>query len=215
MIKKFVFTISIPIVLFGCSVTTTPNGKQVDMLPLISDKNRYLNVDDKNLSKAEKLENYSNQLSEFYGKQNSAYIRVLPRPSYQTNDRFTPIPFMVYEIDSNPVKIFENTMFNPNNVRITEYAQHDLRIPIGKHDLIIVNGFGNSRWFTKIDEVNFEKDKKYVIGADVKKGQNAQIFIAEYEIDNRFKVVEPEHFIIRKKIIENIPIGNLKSVKVY
>ena len=215
MIKKIVFTVSIPLVLFGCSVTTTPNGKQVAMLPLVAEKNRYLHVDDKKLSKVEKLEIYSNQLSPIYGEQNSAYIRVLPRPSYQTNDRFTPIPFMVYEIDSNKVRIFENTMFNPNNVRITEYAQHDLRIPNGTHDLIIINGLGQTRWFTKIDQVNFEKDKKYVIGADLEKGQNAQIFIAEYEIDNRFKVVEPEHFIIRKKIVENIPMGNLKKVKVY
>ena len=215
MIKKIVFSLSIPLFLFGCSVTTTPSGKQVKMLPLVADKSRYLEADDKTLTKAEKLEIYSNQLSKFYGDENKAYIRVLPRPSYQTNDQFTPIPFMVYEIDTNPVRIFENKIFNLNNVRTTEYAQYDLRIPIGTHDLIIVNGLGKSRWFTKIDQVNFEKDKKYVIGADIKTGQNAQIFIAEYEVDPRFKSVDEEYFIIKKRLVENIEIGNLKNVKIF
>lgn len=215
MAAKIVLTLVLSLSLVACSVTSTKEGRQISMLPLVADKSRYLDVNDKNLKKAERLEHYSNQLSNFYDLKSSASIRVLPRPSYQTNDRFTPIPFMIYEIDSNPVRIIENTMFNPNNVRITEYAQHDLKIPSGEHDLIIINGLGNSRWFTKIEKINFEQDKKYVIGADTKENQKAKIFIAEYEIDQRFKSIEPEHFILKKRIVDGLEIGNLKNVRIY
>lgn len=215
MIKKIVFIISIPLILLGCSVTTTPNGKQLAMLPLVADKNRYLDADNTNLSKDQKLEVYSNQLNKFYSEENQAYIRVLPRPSYQTNDRFTPIPFMLYEIDANPVRVIENSFSKSNRVLLTEYAQYDLKVPTGLHNLIIINGVGSTRYYTKIEQVTFEKDRKYVIGADATANQKAKIFIAEYDVDPRFKSVEAEHYIIKKRIVEGVEIGNLKNVKVY
>jgi hypothetical protein len=42
---------------------------------------------------------------------------------------------------------------------LTELAQQDLKIPVGMHDLVIVNGFKNTSHYTEMKNVNFEKNK--------------------------------------------------------
>lgn len=40
-------------------------------------------------------------------------------------------------------------------------------------------------------------------------------FIAEYEVDSRFKSNDPDSIVIKKRIVEGVEHANLKSVKVY
>ena len=53
------------------------------------------------------------------------------------------------------------------------------------------------------------------MGADYSKETGSRLYIAEYEIDQRFKANEPEYIVIKKKIVEGIEQGNLKHVRIY
>ena len=61
----------------------------------------------------------------------------------------------------------------------------------------------------------FEKNKNYVMGPDYSKETGSRLYIAEYEIDQRFQENEPEYIVIKKKIVEGIEQGNLKHVRIY
>ena len=213
--KKFKNRIGIALSIFfllsACTVTTTQEGKNLNTLPLVADKNRYLDVDGTNLTKEKKLEIYANQLQKTYKEDDYALITALPYSSYFTIN----VPFMVYEIDGQQVRTISNQMFRSNQVQMIEYGQYNLKVPSGEHRLVIRNGSAKSLYYTELNPVVFEKGKKYVIGSEYVKVQKSKIYIAEYEIDHRFKATESEHFIIKKKIIENVPMGNLKHVRVY
>ncbi|EPF74731.1 hypothetical protein GCM10025882_01430 [Acinetobacter gyllenbergii] len=200
----------------GCTVTKTPEGKSIGMLPIKSapKHERYLNIDS-SASKADKIQMYRDQLIEKFPNQDFTFIRTFPYRAYQSYDSFTPRPYMINTIDGHQVKVPEFIMFRSKNVLLTELAQQDLKVPVGVHDLVIINGFKSTSYYTEIKNVNFEKNKNYVMGADYSKETGSRLYIAEYEIDQRFKTNEPESIVIKKKIVEGIEQGNLKYVKIY
>ncbi len=200
----------------GCTVTKTPEGKSIGMLPIksVPKHERYLNIDS-SASKADKIQMYRDQLIEKYPNQDFTFIRTFPYRAYQSYDSLTPRPYMINTIDGHQVKVAEFIMFGSKNVLLTELAQQDLKVPVGVHDLVIINGFKSTSYYTEIKNVNFEKDKNYVMGTDYSKETGSRLYIAEYEVDQRFKANEPEYIVIKKKIVEGIEQGNLKHVKIY
>ncbi|MDR7018029.1 hypothetical protein [Acinetobacter sp. 3657] len=213
---KILLPIFLTVFFAGCAVTKTPEGSTIGMLPIIAEakQDRYLDIPN-NASKADKIQKYSDQLLERYPNQNYAEVRTFPYSVYQTYDSFTPRPYMIHTIDEHRVKVAKSIIFHPQNVLLTELAQQDLKVPVGIHDLVIINGFRNSNDYTEIKNVKFEKDKKYVIGRDYTKEAGSRLFIAEYDVDQRFKPNEPEYIVIKNKIVEGIPQGSLKRVKIY
>lgn len=213
---KRILTLALSITFVGCAVTKTPEGRSIGMLPITSEPKheRYLNIDS-SASKADKIQMYRDQLEGNYPKQDFTFIRTFPYRAYQSYDSLTPRPYMIHTIDGHRVKVAEFIMFGSKNVLLTELAQQDLKIPVGMHDLVIVNGFKSTSHYTEMKNVNFEKNKKYVIGVDYSKQTGTRLYIAEYETDQRFKENEPEYIVIKKKIVEGIEQGNLKHVKIY
>lgn len=199
----------------GCTVTTTSDGKQVNMLPLVADKNRYLEIDGSKLNKIQKLELYSNQLQKFYSNKQYVWLQPLPYGNYKAIDRFTSIPYMLYTFDNNPVRTIENNLFSTQSLSMHQYALAGNKVPIGTHTIVLRSGYNNSMSYTKIENINFEAGKNYIIGRDIDHERNVNVFIAECDVDLRFTPLETEYYIIKKKIVSGIEHGNYKNVKTY
>ena len=200
--------------LSGCQVVTNAdNKKSVSMLPLhIPDEVRYLNVSPK-ASIEEKREAYTNQLVS--SAEQYATIKTIPYEFFQGSGSLSAYPYTLYNFDQKRVKFIENSMLSPSTTMTRfDYSQSKLKLPVGQHDLVFVSGVGSHSYFTEIKNVTLEANKDYVIGVQIPNGK-AQVFIAEYEVDSKFKPNEPESIIVKKRIIQGIEHGNFKRVSVY
>lgn len=201
--------------LSGCQVVTNAdNKKSVSMLPLhIPDEVRYLNVSPK-ASIEEKREAYTNQLVS--SAEQYATIKTIPYDFFQESGSLSTYPYTLYTFDQKRVKFIKNSMLSPSTTMTRfNYSQSKLKLPVGQHDLVFVSSSGSHSYFTEIKNVALEANKDYVIGVDRIPNGKAQVFIAEYEIDSKFKPNEPESIIVKKRIIQGIEHGNFKRVSVY
>ncbi|MCH2054813.1 hypothetical protein R5B80_18615 [Acinetobacter baumannii] len=201
--------------LSGCQVVTNAdNKKSVSMLPLhIPDEVRYLNVSPK-ASIEEKREAYTNQLVS--STEQYATIKTIPYDFFQESGSLSTYPYTLYTFDQKRVKFIKNSMLSPSTTMTRfNYSQSKLKLPVGQHDLVFVSSSGSHSYFTEIKNVALEVNKDYVIGVDRIPNGKAQVFIAEYEIDSKFKPNEPESIIVKKRIIQGIEHGNFKRVSVY
>lgn len=200
----------------GCQVITTADGKKsVSILPVSPPKEeRYLNTA-ANAPISEKREAYANQLVS--PGQKYATIKTIPYEFFQGLGSLSALPYTVYTIDNKQVKSVKNSLLSPStNFLSFERSQTKLKLPAGQHDIVFISGIGPSlRYFTEIKNVTLEENKDYVIGVDHPQGSKSLVFIAEYEVDSRFKVTDPESIIITKRIVEGIKNANLKSIKFY
>ncbi|MBF7696732.1 hypothetical protein I2F20_12445 [Acinetobacter sp. EC115] len=114
------------------------------------------------------------------------------------------------------MKFAENSILSPSTTMSRfDYSQLKVKLPIGQHDIVFVSGVGSHSYFTEIKNVHLEENKDYVIGIDQQPNAKPLVFIAEYEVDSRFKANEPESIIIKKRIVEGIEHANLKNIKTY
>jgi len=201
--------------LTGCQVVeTADNKKSVSMLPLyIPSEARYLNTA-ANAPISEKREAYANQLVS--SGQKYATIKTIPYEFFQGSGSLSAYPYTVYTFDQQRVKFVENSLLSPSTTQTRfDHSQVKLKLPAGQHDIVFVSGIGSHSYFTEIKNVTLEANKDYVIGVDRKPDTKPLVFIAEYEVDSRFKATEPESIIIKKRIIEGVEHANLKKVKVF
>lgn len=201
--------------LTGCQVVETADDKKsVSMLPLYIPKEaRYLNTPS-NAPTSEKLTAYTNQLVS--QEQKYATIKTIPYTFFQGSGSLSAYPYTVYTFDGKRVRFVENSIISPSTTMTRfDYSQAKLKLPVGQHDIVFVSGIGNHSYFTEIKNITLEENKDYVIGVDRIPGSKPRVFIAEYEVDSRFKSNDPDSIVIKKRIVEDVEHANLKSVKVY
>lgn len=212
---KLLFLLGLSGILTGCQVVeTADNKKSVSMLPLhIPKETRYLNIP-ANAPLTEKREAYANQL--ISPEQKFATIKTVPYEFFQGSGSLSAYPYTVYTFDQKRVKFVENALLSPSTVLTRfDHSQVKLKLPVGQHDIVFVSGAGSHSYFTEIKNVTLEENKDYVIGIDKIPNAKSRVFIAEYEVDPKFKATEPESIVIKKRIVEGIEHANLKKVKVY
>lgn len=201
--------------LTGCQVVeTADNKKTVSMLPLyIAKEVRYLDLP-ANTPIAEKIEAYTHQLVR--PEQKYATIKTIPYTFFQGSGSLSSQPYTLYTFDQIRVKFVENSILSPSTTMSRfDYSQAKLKLPVGQHTLVFVSGVGSHNFFTEIKNVTLEENKDYVIGIDRRADAKPLVFIAEYEIDPKFKLTQPESIVIKKRIIDGVEHANLKSVRVY
>ncbi|MBF7687337.1 hypothetical protein [Acinetobacter rathckeae] len=214
-IKLISVLASFCICLTGCQVVeTADNKKSVSMLPLyIPKEERYLDIRS-DAPIAEKRELYVAQLVS--PTQKYATIKTIPYTFFQGSGSLSAYPYTIYTFDQKRVKFAENSILSPSTTMSRfDYSQLKVKLPIGQHDIVFVSGVGSHSYFTEIKNVHLEENKDYVIGIDQQPNAKPLVFIAEYEVDSRFKANEPESIIIKKRIVEGIEHANLKNIKTY
>lgn len=201
--------------LAGCQVVeTADNKKTVSMLPLYIPKDvRYLDVQ-ASASIEEKRKAYINQLVQ--PEQKYATIKTIPYTFFQGSGALRSHAYTVYSFDQKRVKFIDNSILSPSTTMTRfDYSQEKLKLPVGQHDIVFVSGVGQHNYFTEIKNVNLEENKDYVIGIDQRPDAKPFVFIAEYEVDSKFKPHDPQSIIVKKRIVEGVEHGNFKSVRVY
>lgn len=201
--------------LTGCQVVeTADNKKSVSMLPLYIPKEaRYLNIPS-NAPTSEKVAAYTNQLVS--PEQKYATIKTIPYTFFQGSGSLSAYPYTVYNFDGKRVKFVENSILSPSTTMTRfDHSQAKLKLPVGQHDIVFVSGIGSHSYFTEIKNVTLEENKDYVIGVDRSSDSKPRVFIAEYNVDSKFKLNDPDSIVIKKRIIEGVEHANLKSIKVY
>ncbi|MGE8538696.1 MAG: hypothetical protein ACN6NI_05385 [Acinetobacter sp.] len=201
--------------LTACQVVeTADNKKSVSMLPLYIPKEaRYLDTPS-NAPTSEKLTAYTNQLVS--PEQKYATIKTIPYTFFQGSGSLSAYPYTVYNFDRKRVKFVANSIISPSTTMSRfDYSQAKLKLPVGQHDIVFVSGIGSHSYFTEIKNITLEENKDYVIGVDHIPGSKTRVFIAEYEVDSRFKSNDPDSIVIKKRIVDGVEHANLKSVKIY
>lgn len=116
-------------------------------------------------------------------------------------------PLVIHAVDAKELSnlgIFETSGFR-------DYTQTylQIKIPSGPKRVIVRGGGFKTLRLTDMGFFTFEPQKKYIL-AGVPENSVLHLAIYEYERDERFSKMDPNHYILIRKLSGSIPHGNLK-----
>ena len=116
-------------------------------------------------------------------------------------------PLVIHAVDGKELTnlgIFETGGFR-------DYTQTYLKVkvPSGPKSVVVRGGGFKSLKITDMGVFTFEPQKKYVV-AGVPENSVLQLAIYEYEEDERFSKMDPDRYVLLKKVSDSIQHGNLK-----
>ena len=68
-------------------------------------------------------------------------------------------------------------------------------------------------WDLNLRNITLEENKDYVIGVDRIPGSKPRVFIAEYEVDSRFKSNDPDSIVIKNELLKMLSMQISKVSK--
>lgn len=116
-------------------------------------------------------------------------------------------PFVLHSIDG---KELENlSLFAASGFRDYTQTYLKIKIPPGIHKIVVRGGGFKSFKLTDMGNINFEPGKNYITAASPN-GNNAFLSIYEYEEDERFPLLDPDRYVLKKRVSNPAQHGNLK-----
>lgn len=161
------------------------------------DKTAQLKQDQENVKAAVYV--YENQLIK--NEQPYAVISGQPRSVDMVLVRS---PYVIQSIDGNKLARPEYS-FDKARPLPRDLAFSALKIPAGRHDIVVYGGYSNSK-ATTFKDVNLKAGGKYVVVESKTNDKSVKIFIAEYTEDPIFTRDEAEFYIVGKAVT---PIADL------
>jgi hypothetical protein len=116
-------------------------------------------------------------------------------------------PLVIHAVDGKDLSnlgIFETSGFR-------DYTQTYLqvKIPAGPKRVVVRGGGFKTLKLTDIGFFTFEAQKKYIV-AGVPGNGILHLAIYEYDEDERFSKLDPDRYVLIRKLTNSIPHGNLK-----
>lgn len=116
-------------------------------------------------------------------------------------------PLVIHAVDGKELSnlgVFETSGFR-------DYTQTYLqvKIPSGTRRVVVRGGGFKTLKLTDIGFFTFEPQKKYIV-AGVPGNSILHLAIYEYDEDERFFKLDPDRYVLIRKLTDSIPHGNLK-----
>ncbi len=154
---------------------------------------------------AQAVDVYENQLVK--PMQSHAVISGQPRP---VDLQLVRSPYRIQSVDGQTLALPEYS-FSRARPLPRDLGFSFLKVPLGRHDLVIAGGYGRAK-LTTFKNVNFEATQRYVIAEEKTQDEIINIYIAEYKEDTRFTPHEAEFYVVGKPITPLVELGSQVTV---